>query len=94
MVVDACLASNNPPFFVFFSSTAVYGQLDQPADENQTCHPVTVYGKSKLAAEKYLLDQIGEDKIRGCILRPSAIIGEGSDRVQLLVRELRAISIC
>ena len=42
--------------FVFISSIAVYGEDEEKLDENTNCNPITPYGKSKLEAEKQLLE--------------------------------------
>lgn len=41
---------------VVFSSTggALYGDVDEPADEEHPCRPVSPYGTAKLAAEEYV----------------------------------------
>ncbi len=44
-----------------------------PVDENTPCHPITTYGRSKLAAEKECLAV--RDKIPITIVRPSAVYG-------------------
>jgi UDP-glucose 4-epimerase len=46
---------------VFTSSAAVYGNTSIPNKEGGACEPVSQYGKSKLRAEKYLVQQIPAD---------------------------------
>ena len=62
--------------FLFVSSLAAYGPADfQPENivrEDSTPHPVTNYGRSKLAAEQYLLKQ---EDIPYNIIRPTAVYG-------------------
>ena len=62
--------------FLFVSSLAAYGPADfQPENivkENSTPHPVTNYGRSKLAAELYLIKQ---QDIPHNIIRPTAVYG-------------------
>ena len=51
---------------LFVSSGAVYGSQLGPVDETTSCKPVTAYGKSKLEAEKLLLDSGLSVKIARC----------------------------
>ena len=51
---------------LFTSSGAVYGPRFSPASENDTCNPVTAYGKGKLAAELMLADSGFDVKIARC----------------------------
>lgn len=63
---------------LFVSSLAAYGPADfQPngiVSNDSTPHPVTNYGRSKLAAEAYLQAQVD---IPYNIVRPTAVFGEG-----------------
>jgi len=56
---------------VFFSTIEVYGGegRDKVISEDDECRPITFYGKSKLAAEKYLLKLNKEYKLPITILR-------------------------
>ncbi len=56
---------------VFFSTIEVYGGegRDKVISEGDECRPITFYGKSKLAAEKYLLNLNKEYKLPIVILR-------------------------
>ena len=62
--------------FLFVSSLAAYGPADYQDDhivsETSTPHPVTNYGRSKLAAEQYLKKQ---QDIPYNIIRPTAVYG-------------------
>ncbi len=62
--------------FLFVSSLAAYGPADYQSDgivkETSTPHPVTNYGRSKLAAEQYLKKQ---QDIPYNIIRPTAVYG-------------------
>ena len=62
--------------FLFVSSLAAYGPADfQPEGivrEDSTPHPVTNYGRSKLAAEHFLMKQ---QDIPYNIIRPTAVYG-------------------
>lgn len=59
---------------VFISTLAVSGPGTpaHPAQETDPPHPVTIYGKSKLAAEEIVK---GEDTLAWTILRPAAVYG-------------------
>ncbi len=65
-----------PRKFLFVSSLAAYGPGDEkslkPVSETDTPHPVTLYGKSKLKAEKYIKSLNGFPYI---ILRPTGVYG-------------------
>ncbi len=56
---------------IFFSTIEVYGGegRDGVISEGDECRPITFYGKSKLAAEKYLLKLNKEYKLPVIILR-------------------------
>lgn len=56
---------------IFFSTIEVYGGegRDGVISEDDECQPITFYGKSKLAAEKYLLNLNKEYKLPITILR-------------------------
>jgi len=56
---------------IFFSTIEVYGGegKDEVISEDDECRPITFYGKSKLAAEKYLAKLNKEYKIPITILR-------------------------
>jgi len=56
---------------IFFSTIEVYGGevRDEVISERDECRPITFYGKSKLAAEKYLLKLNNEYKLPVIILR-------------------------
>jgi len=68
----------SPDKFLYMSSLAAYG----PGDENSTSpvlldsipKPVTTYGKSKLLAEKFIIE---EANIPYIIIRPTAVYGPG-----------------
>ena len=51
--------SSNAEVFIFISSTkAVADKFDGILNEDTTPNPQTLYGKSKLAAEKYILSKM------------------------------------
>jgi len=56
---------------IFFSTIEVYGgeERDEIISEDDECSPISFYGQSKLAAEKYLLKLNKENKLPIVILR-------------------------
>lgn len=65
--------------FIYMSTVkAVADQVDQPLTEDHEPSPVTVYGKSKLAAEKHLSNAELSDDQQLYILRPCMIHGPGN----------------
>jgi len=63
---------------IFFSTIEVYGGegRDKVIFERDKCWPITFYGKSKLAAEKYLLKLNKESKLPIIILRLTPVYSE------------------
>lgn len=62
--------------FIYMSSVkATADEVEGMLDENHNSNPVTAYGKSKLAAEKYILSKEIPDNKRVYILRPCMIHG-------------------
>ncbi len=61
---------------IFYSSVAVYGLKNLPADEDTPPQPENVYGASKLAAEKEIIKWVNElSERQAVIIRPSVVIG-------------------
>jgi nucleoside-diphosphate-sugar epimerase len=64
---------------VFMSSVAVLGRAGGGTLNDATpCEPVTVYGKSKLAAEKAIREVLPTGSPDWCVLRPPLIYGPGN----------------
>ncbi len=62
--------------FIFMSSIkAVTDSSENPITENINANPITIYGKSKLAAENYILSKEIPKSKRVYILRPCIIHG-------------------
>jgi UDP-glucose 4-epimerase len=79
-VADACRRYNTPKL-VFTSTNCLWGKpLNRPVKEDDPPHPVEIYGRSKLAAEKLLSDY--EKELDVVIFRSPTIIAPG--RVGLL----------
>lgn len=62
--------------FVFLSTMAVYGKLSSPIKEDADLAPVTMYGKTKLLAEKELL-KLTDHRFGVVIIRPPMVYGKG-----------------
>ncbi|KOP77797.1 hypothetical protein AMS59_14240 [Lysinibacillus sp. FJAT-14745] len=60
--------------FIFFSTMAVYGDVQGEINYQTKTNPVTFYGKSKLVAEKKLLE-LQDEHFKVCIVRPPMIYG-------------------
>jgi len=72
------LKSDIKDFFFFSSVKAVADKIDNVLTENIVGNPETPYGKSKLAAEQYLLTQYLPEGKRLFIIRPCMIHGPGN----------------
>ncbi|MGO1244902.1 MAG: NAD-dependent epimerase/dehydratase family protein [Sphingobacterium sp.] len=65
-----------PKRFVFISSLAAIGPVqydDMPLTENNVYNPITIYGKSKQAAEEMIRQRFSDQPIT--IIRPTAVYG-------------------
>lgn len=77
-LVEALLSTGiAPKKFIYLSSLGVYGPVREnepytPITENDIPKPNTLYGKSKLAAERYIIGRSGVPYI---ILRPTGVYG-------------------
>ena len=79
--------------FIFISTIAVYGEKKEKLDENTTFNPVTPYGKSKLEAEKQLLE-LNDDNFLVSIIRPPMIYGNNAPgNIDSLVKLVKKIPI-
>jgi nucleoside-diphosphate-sugar epimerase len=76
-IYDSFLASQAQTFIFISSVKAVADEVDGVLVESSTPNPQTHYGKSKLLAENYILENIKPNK-RVIILRPCIIHGEGN----------------
>lgn len=92
-LVDAILHLRMPiKRFVFVSSLSVFGAIreEQPyqeISENDTPRPNTAYGKSKLAAERYL-ESIGNN-FPYIILRPTGVYGPREKDYFLMAQSIK-----
>jgi nucleoside-diphosphate-sugar epimerase len=78
-IFEYFLQSNAKKFIFFSSVKAVADQVQgEQLTEEEIPNPQTVYGKSKLAAEKYILSQSLPEGKKVYILRPCMIHGPGN----------------
>jgi nucleoside-diphosphate-sugar epimerase len=77
-IFDAFKRSNATTFIYISSVKALADSTDIPLAEEMMPSPLTDYGKSKLAAEEYLQNEILSAKKRVYILRPCMIHGPGN----------------
>lgn len=75
---DVFLKSQATDFFYFSSVKAVADTVDDVLTEDACPNPLTPYGKSKLEAENYLLNQNLPHNKRLFIIRPCMIHGLGN----------------
>lgn len=61
--------------FIFLSTMAVYGEVEGAITETTPLKPVTMYGKSKLAAENQL-QKLASEQFKVVIVRPPMVYGE------------------
>jgi len=77
-IYNAFLDSDSNVFIYFSSVKAVNDHFDKLLLEDEKPNPISVYGKSKLAAENYILNKLKETRKRIYILRPTLIYGYGN----------------
>ncbi|HOW86320.1 MAG TPA: NAD-dependent epimerase/dehydratase family protein [Candidatus Aminicenantes bacterium] len=89
-LVQACLrAEPAPARLVLVSSIAAGGpnRTDRPGLESDEPRPVSAYGRSKLAAERAVLEASG--RLPAVIVRPPNVIGPGSKELERTLGLLR-----
>lgn len=78
-VLEAACYSPYKPWIIFSSSREVYGNPESfPVTEKASVKPINIYGKSKAAAEKSIL-QIRKEGINTAIVRYSNVYGSIDD---------------
>jgi nucleoside-diphosphate-sugar epimerase len=86
-LLEAC-AETNPGLkkFVLVSSISAAGpsQNKKPLKESDECHPVSLYGKSKLKAEQAAAGFF--DKLPVVILRPTNVLGVRQKQLDVLMQ--------
>ena len=76
--------------FIFASTCSVYGACDEMLDEHSVVKPISLYGNTKLASERVLLN-MADDRFAPTIVRFSTIYGlSGRTRFDLVVNLLTA----
>ena len=76
--------------FLFASTCSVYGACDETLDERSEVRPLSLYGNTKLAAERVLWD-MADDEFAPTILRFATIYGlSGRTRFDLVVNLMTA----
>ena len=77
LLVLAAARRSSPPRMVVCSSLAAAGppRLDHPRAEQEVDEPVSIYGRSKLAAEAAVRAEA--DSVRAIVLRPPFVYGPG-----------------
>lgn len=89
MVAQVAKASNIQRF-IFASTCSVYGASDEVLDEHSESIPVSLYGETKLAAERGLLS-MADERFSPTLLRFATIYGlSGRTRFDLVVNLLAA----
>ena len=79
-LLEAATRSGADEFTLFSSGGAVYGPQDtMPIPESALTNPISVYGASKLAMEKYLSVAATQQGFRHLIVRPSNPYGPGQN---------------
>lgn len=84
-------AACDPKKFLLMSSLSAFGKGDEetfkPIQLTDTPQPNTAYGKSKLAAERFLIQQ---DYFSYVILRPTGVYGPGEKDYFLAIQSIQA----
>jgi len=70
---------NPPKAFIQMGSSVEYGKLKSPQKENEKCRPISVYGRAKLFASKYLIELYKKENFPSTILRLYLAYGPKQD---------------
>ena len=75
-IIDLC-SENNVETFIFLSTCSNYGFIenDEIVDENHQLNPLSIYAKSKVKAENYILSLNGKTNMHPTILRFATAFG-------------------
>jgi len=85
--IVAAAVENRVERFVFFSTVAVYPERDDSQDESSLTDPATVYGASKLEAERIVM---AADVVKPAVLRLPVVYGPGDrGNVSKLIEAIR-----
>lgn len=89
-LVEAIATGAPDALLIFVSTVSVYAAADVPLTETSRYAPETVYGRTKLEAERLVLEANRAGRIRATILRPAMIFGPGApgnlDRLAAMAR--------
>lgn len=78
-LIDACRQQQHRPAILFAGTVTQTGVPSKwPVDEDAPDHPVTVYDRHKLMAERQLKEAVSRGWARGATLRLSNVYGPGS----------------
>ena len=72
--------------FIYLSSMSVFGMVTGNIDRKTATNPTNAYGKSKLEAEKLLLE-LADEKFKVSLVRPPIVYGEGCKGNYQLLRK-------
>lgn len=80
--------------FIYLSSIAAVGPLRSNQSIYETCspHPISLYGKSKLAGERFIQNLYSQVNVKAIILRPPLIYGKNlnsESRLLILAKKLK-----
>ncbi len=92
-LVAACANRDTPPTLVYVSSLAAAGpsSIDRPRIESDPPAPVSVYGRSKRAAESIAEEYA--DRVPITVVRPPIVYGEGDQNMRNLFRSVFRLGI-
>ncbi len=82
----AAASQPTPPVLLYVSSLAVAGPQPEAVTETDACHPVSLYGQTKRAAEAALGELAGE--LPMTIVRPPCVFGPGDRNLLSLYRSV------
>lgn len=84
-IIDCAMASRRRPWIVLASSREVYGEPDRlPVAEDAPLAPLNVYGRSKVAGERLVLDARGAG-LQTAVVRLSNVYGSPHDHPDRVV---------
>lgn len=90
-LVQQAIASGVEHFVSISSIGAMATQCNLPLSETSPCTPDTPYGRSKLAAEKALIEKATASEMTWTILRPPLVYGAGNPgNLERLIRLVRS----
>ncbi len=84
----AAMQQPTPPVLVFISSLSAAGPSETPSKEEDACHPVSLYGRSKFEAEEELRKLA--DKLPVTIIRPPCVFGPGDGNMAKLFKSVKS----